>query len=785
MRIKSISLMWFRGASDAVALEPNAKSMVVYGDNGSGKSSFTDAIEYVLRDGKIGHLAHEYSGRKQLRAVLNTHKPDGVDSSLVVTFSDGSSATITISDDGSASRSGSPHADLETWDYRRTVLRQDELSAFIHQTKGGKYSALLPLLGLQELEIAAENLRQLARSIEQESNLQDGTAARDKAEGERETIFENADDAKILEEITSLFGTYYPETPVDDDPIVCCRRIEQKIDEEMTGFTLEQRRYVRAKSIADADLSAIVAEIRDADAELAHQAEPLVAKKLQVLEDMDSYLEGVAEGDTIACPACGTSLTAAAASGHVAAEHTRLLAVRDLYDRRKRAVGRLCDAVRSLQTDFAAADVRDLRVAIEASDLAPNAAALKAERLESLRSVCGSNELARVESMLIPLVAEVDRRCGPEPRDVSKLTGDKRRATAAALIFEVTSQMGAEEQIRELVRSIRALENRVREEIKQQSQAVIDEISAKIRSLWTMLHPSDRIEDVRLYLPDDSDKAIEIGLKFHGVDQDSPRLTLSEGHRNSLGLCIFLAMAMREAEQDRPLILDDVVVSLDRQHRGMIAGVLAEQFSDRQVVILTHDRDWYMELRQQLDSDEWRFGMLLPYESPEIGIRWSESSSDFDVAREHLEERPDSAGNDARKIMDVELARIAERLKIKMPYLRAHRNDMRMAHDFLIRLISDSKQCLQLKGGQGYAIYDEGIAALDAADRLLLSWGNRASHSFDVVRPEAEKLIDASELALKVFRCSECGKPVWFADAGGSEWVQCQCGRLRWRYGKG
>ena len=55
MRIKSIQLSWFRGAADPVALEPNSKSMVVYGENGSGKSCFVDAVEYVLNDGKIGH----------------------------------------------------------------------------------------------------------------------------------------------------------------------------------------------------------------------------------------------------------------------------------------------------------------------------------------------------------------------------------------------------------------------------------------------------------------------------------------------------------------------------------------------------------------------------------------------------------------------------------------------------------------------------------------------------------------------------------------------------------
>jgi AAA15 family ATPase/GTPase len=49
--------------------------MVVYGVNGSGKSSFVDAVEYVLKDGKVGHLAHEYSGKRRKRLSLTrTHR---------------------------------------------------------------------------------------------------------------------------------------------------------------------------------------------------------------------------------------------------------------------------------------------------------------------------------------------------------------------------------------------------------------------------------------------------------------------------------------------------------------------------------------------------------------------------------------------------------------------------------------------------------------------------------------------------------------------------------------
>jgi len=135
--------------------------------------------------------------------------------------------------------------------------------------------------------------------------------------------------------------------------------------------------------------------------------------------------------------------------------------------------------------------------------------------------------------------------------------------------------------------------------------------------------------------------------------------------------------------------------------------------------------------------------------------------------------------------MDVELALIAERLQIRLPYLRLDKNDRRTAHEFLERLLADGKKCLQKGKGNSSEIHLTAIEALKNADELLVSWGNRASHNFDVVRPEAAKLIDACEKALESLKCPSCNKAVWFANAAGTEWVQCQCVEMRWRYGKG
>jgi len=135
--------------------------------------------------------------------------------------------------------------------------------------------------------------------------------------------------------------------------------------------------------------------------------------------------------------------------------------------------------------------------------------------------------------------------------------------------------------------------------------------------------------------------------------------------------------------------------------------------------------------------------------------------------------------------MDVELSLIAERVQTRLPYLRFDKNERRTAHDFLERIVADGRKCFQKSADNNCVIYEDPIAALNEADTLLVSWTNRGSHSFDVTHPEATKLIDVCEKALAFFKCVFCGKYVWFAEAGGPELIQCQCGGIRWRYGKG
>ena len=97
---------------------------------------------------------------------------------------------------------------------------------------------------------------------------------------------------------------------------------------------------------------------------------------------------------------------------------------------------------------------------------------------------------------------------------------------------------------------------------------------------------------------------MELAIEFHGSRQRPPHGVLSESHLNSLAIALFLAMAETFNEQLGFLVLDDVINSFDVEHRGRLAELLADGFPDWQLIVLTHDQQFFEHLCRRAPS--WR-----------------------------------------------------------------------------------------------------------------------------------------------------------------------------------
>lgn len=779
MRIKAIRLEWFRGAGPAVELAVKGKSAVVYGANGAGKSSFVDGLEYMLCDGKVGHLSHEYSGRKQEKGVINTHKPTLEPTTVTIEFRDRTAARVIVQASGVSSLQGDGVAHLKGLDYRRLVLRQDEVAAFISSAKGEKYSALLPLLGLEGLEAGAEAIRQLAKRVERRSGLslkqQELKELQQKAGGRYH------DNAALADTIARVHGKYRLGEAREPSLLDDCRYLQRRIRERLEAFTPDVRRHEALRRLADHGLDEIIKDVVEKREALAGASIKLLRERIDISAGLEQWLAKTTAEISI-CPACGQQITERDLRSHFELEKRVLESERILLEQFKAAVDALRNCIASIES---AAKQPFAREWLELEDAS---AAERLGRLAELRQLAGDSlvsaqSLADVTDHVLPLVRMAGGATQHAPPETRELLEDFEAAGAGEAFLCMPSVLSAIRGINRAAVHLGAVERSIRDAIREQADRAIAEISGDIQRMWGILHPGKEIKDVKLKHPDETDKAIDIELTFFGVELKSPRLTLSEGNRNSLGLCVFLAMALR-AQGDQPVVLDDVVVSLDREHRGMIVDLLEREFANRQVILFTHDRDWFAELRQFLDKG-WQHLALRPYRGPQDGIAWSTHSAGFDDARALLSHAPDAAGNTARKIMDTELAIVAERLRVPMEYRQGLKNEHRMAHDFLIALAKASEMAFQRRSDKGDYVKSDDVATLfRATDKLVVAWGNRGSHSFDVTFSEATKLIGQCELALGALLCAACGQSVGKLEDASAESKQCGCGAVRWRYGK-
>lgn len=89
-----------------------------------------------------------------------------------------------------------------------------------------------------------------------------------------------------------------------------------------------------------------------------------------------------------------------------------------------------------------------------------------------------------------------------------------------------------------------------------------------------------------------------LDVDFYGKGHFPPGAYHSEGHQDSMGLCLYLALMSHLLGSGFTLaVLDDVVMSVDSGHRRKICELLAEEFTGTQFILTTHDEVWLRHMR--------------------------------------------------------------------------------------------------------------------------------------------------------------------------------------------
>lgn len=288
---------------------------------------------------------------------------------------------------------------------------------------------------------------------------------------------------------------------------------------------------------------------------------------------------------------------------------------------------------------------------------------------------------------------------------------------------------------------------------KDTVREVYGAIQAEIRRFYETLHPDDLHRDFELILAEGRRASTDMRITSFGSRNEDPRAFLSDGHLDSLGLCIFLAFAKGFLSGCRLLVLDDVVASIDASHRVRIAKLLVEEFDDRQVVITTHDGIWFEEIRkhQQAYGVEGRFLNL------EIQ-RWT--LSEGPVVRYHrptweaLEAKLNEAdktgsANDGRQLLEWILKEMAVSLQAKVALKRDCRYVVNgLKDDVQARL----RKLLPDKAAAIDSLFSEIVASATPGNLLSHSNADAQSMSIDEIR----QFCVASKALVDWYACRSC-----------------------------
>lgn len=95
-----------------------------------------------------------------------------------------------------------------------------------------------------------------------------------------------------------------------------------------------------------------------------------------------------------------------------------------------------------------------------------------------------------------------------------------------------------------------------------------------------------------------TDGKLGLIVDFYKKGMFPPSAYHSEGHQDGMGLCLYLALIKRVLGTNfRLAVFDDVVMSVDSQHRKQFCKLLKEHFPKTQFIITTHDQVWARQMR--------------------------------------------------------------------------------------------------------------------------------------------------------------------------------------------
>jgi energy-coupling factor transporter ATP-binding protein EcfA2 len=752
MPLQNLSVRAFRGATQLVNIVFEDKpAVMIFGENGTGKSTIVDAIDFVCNehagaiDGRQSTPVKDYLpalGCKASELQVELKWSGRIFKAIL----SGSRAYVT----GPIQR---PKA---------KILRRSQILDIIDARPADRYESFKRFVAVPNVEKAENALREAARTAGSDFD----TAAQNLSNSQHELARLYKEDGGPQPDLRT-----WAKTKNETDPKDLTAR-QSHIDTllalvKATSDALTARN--KAKEQAALDLQAVQSLTIDLHAaeEASESAKSDLLKLLDFAEDYLTHHEDAAE-----CPVCErdidrtellSRIASRKASGNQVAEANRKLdaavkkeeKAQDLLENEE---NRFLTASAKLAKGFRDSKITAVqngnivwdRFAQFAGDQVPPRAPESLAAAEELLSACQG-----VEDAL-----HSERQTVSE--EIETLAAIKLQYGA------VIKNAKQAKQLESLSQRLSALLVIVEKERKRFVDDALDSIRTRVDTLYSKLHPGENIGDIKLQLDPNRRGSLNVSSRFESEQDVPPQAYYSEAHLDTLGICIFIALAERDSSDDTLLVLDDVLTSTDEAHIQRFIAMIHDEVK-LPVLITTHYRPW---------RDKYRYAKgpvaniqlieLLPW-SKLKGIRHTKTKLEIDALHDLLAAEPidrQGVASKAGVLLEAALREICLLYRCKLPLDAEGRYSL---GDYLAGLDSKLRgamKCVSVKQASAGTAESETTTALKPYLETIesttlvrnLIGAHFNSDGMNLVDNEVKEFAEATIALLDVLVCRFCGE---------------------------
>jgi len=798
-KIKSIKISGIRGIKDCLTLDLKEKSVLVFGENGSGKSSLADAIEWYYSDG-IQHLVGEETGSTRGRGALrNLFIPDSEDAYIDIQYSN-NKLDARKSVDGSLKASTSNTSDdfkefIVASQSENLILRYRDLVGFILATKAEKLDKLQALIGFAEVANVRALLKKSAGRIVshiRSANYDNQKNARQSVILEylgqnaytSEQLFAGANELikplKIGKEIKSL---------KDIQEVLIT--IETKEDTALFEQIIFHTKIGESLNEIVGNIDIINASYKSYHTNYTNlRKDPGKMKKLQLLvllkEGRSVLINDVIQDDY--CPLCQQ-------------EKSKIELIAELNERIKK--------LEELEQEKDRLDEQGqelegvLRVNINTVD-----GLLKEKRFKEKENSKLVEKVQGIKTLLEKLSGELkkDLYAKAPIQEPSKIHIDKKGISAlvkqaqdmaAGLteskksniqfpIYTKLSQsvaayneyQGIERELGILTKQKVTFQALFADFIKRQEEALeafLTMFSSNINEYYTTMNPNEIVDDIKL-VPRKDTKGDLVGItieyRFLDKTKTAANAYLSESHINCLGLSFFLASVKAFNKKNKFIVLDDLISSYDRSHRARFTKLLTDNFSEYQILLLTHEQEFFELVSSAVKGKGWLIQEIIWSADTGAGFEEGIVHSKERILKKFEDKNIDGLGNDIRIYTERVMKEIANNIEAQVAFKYNEVNEKRMASELLDSVHSRiSKKGNELKEK----------ADIPKLKGMPMFLGNIESHDniFNVDIEDLKVMWEDISNTIQTFYCDDCNTYIsvkYFDNVENR--IRCKCGNL-------